>query len=171
MNKKRFGQVFAIGFIAALSHPASGHEAAESEEHAIVLEIGPSVEHSFSDKETLGGGSFAIEFTPIEDVLAIEAGTTYLAGYGKKEMESELLFKKPFRLTHSVELSVGVGPTVSNRIVGDGGTDYGMAVSAEIMVWPTKHFGWFIGPEYGHGLGNTNSEQSIGGTAGILIGW
>jgi len=114
----------------------------------------------------------AVEFTPIEDVLEVEVGTTLLNSAGQRELGGEVLFKKPFRLSPTSELMIGVGPQVGRKLQGaDSGTSIGMAFALDLMFWPTKKIGWYFSPEYGYGLGNSKGEKSIGASVGILISW
>ena len=61
-----------------------------------------------------GGSSFgpdlAVEFTPIENWLEIEAGVTPLFGRRSTEWDADLLFRKPWTLSERVEFMVGLGP-------------------------------------------------------------
>ena len=51
-----------------------------------------------------------MEVTPIEHWLELEAGVTPLFGRGSTEWDTDLLFKKPWTLSHKVEFMAGVGP-------------------------------------------------------------
>jgi hypothetical protein len=56
------------------------------------------------------GGDVAVEFTPIENWLEIEAGTTPLFRRHSTEWDADLLFKKPWTLSENVEFLFGLGP-------------------------------------------------------------
>jgi hypothetical protein len=85
-----------------------------------------------------GGGSFgptvAVEFTPIENWLEIEAGVTPLFARHSTEWDTDLLFKKPWTLSKKVEFMLGVGPewvharnggvTTNSARVGVGAYEY-----------------------------------------------
>src|SRR5579863_9038714 len=78
-------------------------------EPAAILELG--AQPSWNVK---GGSSFgptaAIEFTPIEKWLEIEAGVTPLFSRHSTEWDTDVLFKKPWTLSRKVEFMIGVGP-------------------------------------------------------------
>jgi hypothetical protein len=61
-----------------------------------------------------GGFSFsptvAIEVTPIENWLEIEAGVTPLFSRGARQWGTDLLFKKPYTSSDNVEFMFGAGP-------------------------------------------------------------
>ncbi len=53
----------------------------------------------------------AVEVTPIENWLELEAGITPLfSRHHSTEWDTDLLFKKPWTLSKKAELMVGVGP-------------------------------------------------------------
>jgi hypothetical protein len=122
-----------------------------------------------------GGSSFgpsaAVEVTPIEKWLELEAGVTPLFARHSREWDTDLLFKKPWTLSKKVEFMIGVGPewvhltkyaVTTNSISGEGALDF--------MFWPSaKHkFGWYLEPAYEYNFGRGH-EQSLGITAGLLI--
>jgi hypothetical protein len=52
----------------------------------------------------------AVEFTPLKDWLEIEFGTGPLFDSGTTDWSTDILFKKPFDLSNTTELTVGAGP-------------------------------------------------------------
>ena len=56
------------------------------------------------------GPTVAVEVTPLKNWLEIEAGVTPLFSNGHTELDTDLLFKKPFTLSNAVEFMLGVGP-------------------------------------------------------------
>jgi hypothetical protein len=70
---------------------------AEEKEPAAIIELGGAGEWGLLDASSFGP-SAAIEFTPIEHWLEIEAGVSTLFGGGRTEWETDLLFKKPYAL-------------------------------------------------------------------------
>jgi len=144
---------------------------ANDREPAAVLEIGGAGEWSLSDGGASLGPTVAVEVTPIEHWLEIEAGVTPLFGGGHTEWDTDLLFKKPFTLSDRVEFMVGVGPQWLHRTGGgQSGNSIGGEAALDFMVWPSgeRKFGWFVEPSYGYDFGRGH-EQSLGISAGLLI--
>ena len=122
-----------------------------------------------------GGASFgpnaAVEFTPVENWLEIEAGVTPLFTRHSTEWDSDVLFKKPWTLSKKVEFMIGVGPEWVHTRSGRFSTN---AVAGEFaldfMFWPwAKHrFGWYCEPAYDYTFARGH-EQSVGIAAGLLI--
>ncbi len=152
----------AMGFIAALLLFA-GTPLAEDKEPSAVVEIGGVGEWG------LGGGfsfgpAVAIEVTPIKNWLEIEAGVAPLFGGGHADWGTDLLFKKPFELSNTVEFEPGIGPEWSS-----GGKIAGQ-VAFDFMIWPSpeRKFGWFLEPSYSYSF-SKDHEQSLGVSIGPLI--
>jgi len=82
---------------------------ATHKEPAATLEFGGT-----GSWDVKGGSSFgpavAVEVTPIENWLELEAGVTPLFGNGAREWDTDLLFKKPWTFSKKVEFMAGVGP-------------------------------------------------------------
>ena len=122
-----------------------------------------------------GGGSFgptvAVEFTPIEHWLELEAGTTPFFTRHSTEWDTDLLFKKPWTLSRTVEFMLGAGPewihTSRNNQVTN---SVGGAVALDFMFWPKgKHkLGWYLEPTYDYDFGRGH-EQSVSVSGGVLI--
>jgi hypothetical protein len=109
---KLFNTVPALlvaGLIAASEQTFAG-ERSDDDHRGAVLEIGTAGEWGFKEGKTSIGPSIAIEVTPIEHWLEIEAGITPLMSKGGTEWEADLVFKKPFQLSKNVEFMVGLGP-------------------------------------------------------------
>jgi hypothetical protein len=158
-----------VGF--SYFHEAHGQESAASD-HFMVLELGPAFDRSSDDKKTIVGGMAAVEVTAIEDWLELEFGATRLSSAGRRDNSVDLIFKKPFRLSSTAELMVGLGPQVGRRYAnGVTGKTRSIEYVLDFMFWPTKKFGWFVEPSYGHGIGPSRGERSLGVSGGLLIGW
>src|ERR1700691_2499866 len=144
----------------------------DQKEPAAILEIGAAPGWSLT-----GGGSsvsptVAIEFTPIENWLELEAGVTPIFSRHSTEWDTDLLFKKPWTLSKKVEFMFGVGPewvhtrrygVTTNSAAGGAGLDF--------MFWPSsgKHrFGWYLEPGYDYNFGRGH-DQSFGVSGGLLI--
>jgi hypothetical protein len=69
--------VLVVGLVAA-PEPIFAQERADDDHHGAVLEIGAASEWGFQDGKTGFGPSVAIEVTPIEHWLEIEAGISPL---------------------------------------------------------------------------------------------
>jgi hypothetical protein len=139
-------------------------------EPAAIVELGGA-----GDWNVKGGSSFgptaAVEVTPIENWLELEAGVTPLFARHSKEWDVDLLFKKPWTLSRKAEFMVGLGPEWVHA------TKYGMTsnsisgeVALDFMFWPSaKHrFGWYVEPGYEYNFGSGH-EQSLGVSGGLLI--
>jgi hypothetical protein len=141
------------------------------QEPAAVVELGGAAGWNAKNGESSGGLDAAVEVTPIENWLELEAGTTPLFGHRSVEWDTDLLFKKPWTLSEKVEFMFGVGPewihtrqygVTTNSVAGEAVLDF--------MFWPWgKHrFGWFLEPDYEYDFGRGH-ERSIGISGGLLI--
>ena len=155
-----------MGLIAALLLFA-GQAQAEEKEPSAIVEIGNAGEWGLQNGGSSFGPTVAVEFTPIEHWLEIEACVSTLFGGGQTEWDTDLLFKKPFTLSDKVEFMVGVGPewTFSRE-----GTKIAGEFALDFMFWPTpdRKYGWFLEPSYSYSF-SQGHEQSSGVSAGTLI--
>jgi hypothetical protein len=147
-------------------------QSAEADKEIAVVEIGAAASQSLTGGGSSVGPDFAVEVTPIENWLEIEAGVTPLFGPHSTEWDVDLLFKKPWTLSKKVEFMAGVGPewvhtrqhgVTTNSVAGEAVGDF--------MFWPSagKHrFGWYLEPSYDYSFGRGH-EQSIGISGGLLI--
>jgi len=147
-------------------------QAGDQKEPAAILEIGAAPSWSITD----GGSNFsptvAVEVTPIENWLEIEAGVTPIFSRHSTEWDTDVLFKKPWTLSKKVELMFGVGPEwIHTRKYGITTNAAGCEAALDLMFWPTaKHrFGWYIEPGYEYSFGRGH-EKSVGVSGGLLIG-
>jgi hypothetical protein len=79
-------------------------------EPAAIVELGGTVGRDLKGGGSSGGADLAVEFTPIEKWLEIEAGTTPLFRRHSTEWDTDFLFKKPWTISEKVEFMFGVGP-------------------------------------------------------------
>ena len=79
-------------------------------EPAAIAELGGAAARSLSGGGASAGATAAVEVTPIERWLELEAGVTSLFSHRSTEWDADLLFKKPWSLSRKVEFMVGVGP-------------------------------------------------------------
>jgi hypothetical protein len=140
-------------------------------EPAAVLEIGVAPSHSLKGGGSSFGPTVAVEVTPIENWLELEAGVTPLFARHSTEWDTDLLFKKPWTLSPKAEFMFGVGPewihisryhVATNSVGGEGALDF--------MFWPSgKHkFGWYLEPAYDYDFGRGH-DQSVSISGGLLI--
>jgi hypothetical protein len=137
-------------------------EPSDDDRRGAVLEIGTAGEWGLHDGKTSIGPSLAIEVTPIEHWLEIEAGITPLMSKGGTEWEADLVFKKPFQLSKNVEFMVGLGPQWSST------NSFGTVAVLDFMFWTTPQFGWFIEPSYSYAF-TRGHDQNLAVNVGLLI--
>lgn len=171
-----YDRVKPLGFVTLLivslcAGSAFAQSKDEGQEPAAIVELGAA-----ADRDIKGGGSslgpaIAVEATPIEDWLELEAGVTPLFGSNSTEWDTDLLFKKPWTLSRKAEFMVGVGPEWIHRSQNHVVTNsVGVEAALDFMFWPSaKHkFGWYLEPAYDYSFG-AGHAQSIGITGGLLI--
>jgi hypothetical protein len=135
-------------------------------EPVAVIELGAATGWNLKDGSSSSGPTLAAEVTPIENWLELEAGITPLFGSNSTEWDTDLLFKKPWTLSHKAEFMFGAGPewihTKTNSAAGEAVLDF--------MFWPSgKHkYGWYLEPDYDYSFGRGH-EQSVGMSGGLLI--
>ena len=161
-----------IALIACLSFSCRNAVAQTAEKEPVAIgELGVATSWNVKGGAAGIGPDFAVEATPIENWLELEAGTTPFFTRKSTEWDTDLLFKKPWTLSKTVEFMFGVGPewvhlrqndVTTNSIAGEAAGDF--------MFWPArKHrFGWYLEPAYDYGFGSGH-EQSIGMSGGLLI--
>ena len=150
-----------------------GNASAQSadKEPVAIAEIGGAADWNVSGGGSSFGPTIAIEVTPIENWLELEAGVTPLFARHSTEWDTDLLFKKPWTLSKKAEFMLGIGPewvhttkysVTTNSVSGE--------VVLDFMFWPSpKHrFGWYLEPGYEYNFGQAH-EQSLGMTGGLLI--
>jgi hypothetical protein len=152
----------------------SGNALAQSpdKDPAAILEFGAAPSQSLTGGGASFGPDVAVEFTPIDNWLEIEAGVTPLFGHDSTEWDTDLLFKKPWTFSKKAEFMAGVGPEWIHTTEHGTTTDAaGIEVAADFMFWPSgRHkFGWFLEPAYDYSFGSGH-EQSLGISGGLLIG-
>jgi hypothetical protein len=165
----RLSVVIASLFLCAGNAAA---QSAEADKEIAVVEVGAAASQSLTGGGSSFGPDLAIEVTPIENWLELEAGVTPLFARHSTEWDVDLLFKKPWTLSKKAEFMAGVGPewvharkygVTTNSVAGEAVGDF--------MFWPSagKHrFGWYLEPAYDYDFGRGH-EQSIGISGGLLI--
>jgi hypothetical protein len=136
-----------------------------------ILETGAAASQSLSGEGSSFGPDLAVEVTPIENWLELEAGVTPLFARHSTEWDVDLVFKKPWTLSRKAEFMIGIGPewVHSNRLGTKTSAVAGEAMG-DFMFWPTgKHrFGWYLEPTYDYSFARGH-EQSLGISGGLLI--
>jgi hypothetical protein len=139
---------------------------AEEKEPTAIVEIGAATDWDFPGSPGFGP-TVGVEFTPIKDWLEIEAGTgPFFFNSGPAQWNADILFKKPFELSETAELMVGLGPEL-NYTIG-GGTKWATEFAFDFMFWPwpDRKYGWFLEPAYSYGGVH---YQSLGLSIGLLV--
>lgn len=143
-------------------------------EHAFVLEVAPAGEWPLNGGRANYGGTVAVEKEVIENWLELELGVTGLGSNGRGVLSTDLLFKKPFRVSPVFEFMVGAGPSIERAISGpDRHTSKSVEFALDFMFWPYedryKDIGWFAEPTWS--VTPATGEKSLGMTGGLLIGF
>lgn len=140
-------------------------------EPVAVVELGVAPSRSLTDHTSSVGPTVAVEVTPIEEWLELEAGVTPSFGRQSTEWATDLLFKKPWTLSPKVEFMAGIGPEwIYTRETGKTTNSVGGEAVLDFMFWPgRKHkFGWYLEPGYEYNFGKGH-ERSVGVSFGLLI--
>ena len=153
---------------------AAGNALAQSSEKepAAIVELGGAADHGLTGEGASFGPTVALEVTPIENWLEIEAGVTSLFRRHATEWSADLLFKRPWTLSKKAEFMVGAGPEwIHARQYGVTTNSVAGEIVADFMYWPSsaKHrFGWYVEPGYEYTFARGH-EQSLGVSGGLLI--
>lgn len=154
--------------VAFLSLAASA--TAEEPEPTAILELGGAGEWSLKDGNSSFGPTAAVEVTPIENWLEIEGGVTPLFASHHTEWDTDLLFKKPFTLSETVEFMAGAGPEWEHTTGRDEADSVAGEAALDVMIWPwpESRFGWYVEPSYSYDFGRGH-EQALAVSVGLLI--
>ena len=161
---KLFNSVPALlvaGLAAAPGQVFAG-ERLEDDRRGAVLEIGAVGEWGPQEGKSSFGPSVAIEVTPIEHWLEIEARISPLRSKEGTEWEADLVFKKPFQLSNNVEFMIGAGPQWSST------NSLGAVAVVDFMFWVTPQYGWFVEPSYSYAF-SRGHDQNLAVNVGLLI--
>jgi hypothetical protein len=144
----------------------------DDKEPAAVIELGAAANRSLTEGQSSFGPTVAVEATPIENWLELEAGITPLFRRHSTEWSIDLLFKKPWTLSDKMEFMLGVGPEwIHTNAYGIKMNSVAAELAPDFMFWPSrKHrLGWYLEPSYEYKFG-PGHEHSLGITGGLLIG-
>lgn len=136
-----------------------------------IAELGGAMNWNLKGLTPSAGPSVAIEFTPIKEWLELEFGATESYSKEPAGLSLDLLFKKPFTLSRTLEFMAGVGPEFSSlRENGRTTNTWAGEAALDLMYWPFKRhkFGFYAEPAYDYTF-SSGHEQSIGLSAGLLI--
>ena len=159
------------GALFLYSVGACGQAADKAPEPAAIVELGGAAGWSTSSAASSFGPTVAVEVTPIEKWLELEAGITSLFTRHSTEWDADLLFKKPWTLSKKVEFMFGVGPEwVRTRRNGITANSVGGEAVLDFMFWPSakRRLGWYLEPGYQYNFGR-GREKSVGMSFGLLI--
>ena len=162
--------LFAARLVASCTNAIAQSVDKEPKEIAVV-ELGGAAERSITEGKSSFGPTVAVEVTPIENWLEIEAGVTPLFRRHSTEWSTDLLFKKPWTFSPKFEFMLGVGPEwIHASEYGRKTNSAGIEVVPDFMFWPSKkhRFGWYLEPSYDYKFGSAH-EQSLGVSGGLLI--
>ena len=168
-------RVGASGFllIASLLLWTGNLLAQSTEKESVALvELGGAAGRSLTEGKSSFGPTVAVEVTPIEKWLELEAGVTPLFRRHSTEWSTDLLFKKPWTLSPKMEFMVGIGPEwIHTNAYGRKMNSAGIELAPDFMFWPSqkRRFGWYVEPSYDYDFGRGH-EQSIAIAVGLLIG-
>ena len=158
----------AVSAWTFLSPRVAAAQEAVGADHAIVIEAGAAGEREIPRGPSNFGATLALETTPIEEWLELEFGVTALATAGHTELSSDLVFKKPFRLSATLEFMVGLG--LARTLNGPGkGTSHGIEAVLDFMFWRSERHGWYLEPAWSRDSGSGDRSVSLEG--GLLFGW
>ena len=144
--------------------------AATDDDHAIVFELGWAGSYSHGEGLHARGATFAFEVTPVPDRLELESGVTLIRANGSTETSIDLLFKKPWTLSRTVEFMAGVGPEIGFASGSDSGTFWGVSAVGDLMFWPRKNLGWYLEPGYEADVRNGATRSGFAIAGGLIIG-
>jgi len=160
-----------LSAVVFLLCPAYGLAQEGNAEPVAVVELGAAPSRNLNEHASSFGPTVAVEVTPIEKWLELEAGVTPSFGRHETEWDTDLLFKKPWTLSPKVEVMVGIGPEwIHTTESGITRNSLGGEAALDFMFWPgRKHrFGWYLEPGYDYDFGRGH-ERSIGVSVGLLI--
>lgn len=162
----------AILFSLALLYSYSVYGQITGEREPVAIgEFGGAVNWNIKGFAPSGGPTIAVEFTPIKEWLEIEIGGTESYSKEGSELSFDLLFKKPYTISRTLEFMAGIGPEFSSmRSYGRTTNTWGGEFALDLMYWPfrTRTFGFYAEPAYDHSL-SAGNEQSVGVSGGLLF--
>jgi hypothetical protein len=156
--------VLLFALTATSAAPKQPNGTPEGAERTVIFGAGVALDVAPSAFKS--GAATFVEYEAIDGVLELELGGQSVWGRGGRELSADLIFKWPRRLTPSLELMIGAGPTV----VSSARTSWGVEGAVDVMWWPTRRFGLWIEPVYDV-LFSSGLSTSSGLTFGPIVGW
>jgi hypothetical protein len=153
------------------TRPGMQPQAKADDEPLAIGEIGGAMNWNIKGFAPSGGPTVAVEFTPVKEWLEIEFGATESYSKGASQLSFDLLFKKPYTISETLEFMAGVGPEFTFlRSNGRTINVWGGEFALDFMYWPFKSrkFGFYAEPAYDYSFSAWN-EQSIGISGGLLV--
>jgi hypothetical protein len=148
----------------------------DEKEGLAILEVGAEESWNINGGAATFGPNLAVEVTPIEKWLELEAGMTPFFTHNGTGWDTDLLFKKPWTFSRKVEFMVGVGPEwIHLRQNGATTNSFAVEIAGDFMFWPAKKhkFGWYLEPAWERSFGaktfGAGHEQSLGMSGSLLI--
>jgi hypothetical protein len=166
------GGLPAYGQTAPQSAPTRADTTVDDKENKAILEVGAATSWNVSGDAATFAPNLAMEIEPIENWLEIEMGVSPFYTHNSKEWDTDLLFKKPWTLSRTVEFMFGVGPEWVHVKQGGRWTNaLAVEVAGDFMFWPNgkHHFGWYLEPAYDYSFAGGH-QKSLGISFGLLIG-
>ena len=175
LNSATTTEMFARGSVLLtallISSLSAVAQSAPEKESVAVVELGGETSQTLHGGGTAFGPTVAVEVTPIENWLELEAGVTSLFSSTSTEWDLDLIFKKPWTLSKKAELMAGIGPAwVHTNDPALTANSVSAEAELDFMYWPhAKHrFGWYIEPTYDYNFGRRH-QQSLSIAGGLLI--
>jgi len=99
----------------------------------------------------------------IEHWLEIETGVAPRFEKGESEVEFELIFKKPFELSESLEFLIGAGPVWVHQAEESPKDSIAAEAIVELVYLPREDHkvGFFVEPSYSYNFGGGHERQSV----------
>jgi hypothetical protein len=110
MNAAKSLLPVSLFLFAGLLFAGSAFAQPAGDEPAAIVELGGAASWNLKNGGSSFGPDAAVEVTPIENWLELEAGVTPLFSRHSTEWDTDFLFKKPWTLSEKVEFMAGVGP-------------------------------------------------------------
>jgi hypothetical protein len=96
---------------------------------------------------------------------------TPLGAHGRREVSTDLIFKKPFDFSRTVEFMAGAGPELGWELSGPRHTrSLAAELELDFMFWRMRNVGWYVEPSYGFTGFRASSDRSLGLAVGLIIG-
>lgn len=159
-----------IALVVLRLRPALRANRAKDDDHAVVFELGWAASFSHAEGWHTRGATFAFEVTPIEGKLELEAGVTAIRSGRTTETSVNILFKKPWKWSKTVEFMAGVGPELIHATGPEHGTFGGLSVVADLMFWPKKNVGWYLESGFEAAFRRGETSRGFAMAAGLILG-